>query len=51
MSSSVVVNILQYQAFVFLEAISWAVYSAAREKVGKIPESQIVERVMGIEPT
>ena len=29
----------------------WAALGAAREKVGKIPESQIMERVMGIEPT
>jgi site-specific DNA recombinase len=28
----------------------WAAPSAAHEKVGKIPESQIVERVTGIEP-
>ena len=29
----------------------WAALGAAHEKVGEIPESQIVERVMGIEPT
>ena len=28
----------------------WAAMAAAQEKVGKIPESQIVERVSGVEP-
>ena len=28
----------------------WAALGAAHEKVGKIPESQIVERVSGVEP-
>ena len=34
----------------FWPAISWAAHSAAHQKVGVLPESQILERVTGVEP-